>query len=652
MPPFFLDKDSGMLMPGKLILRGLLACVLFVQVCAGAPQGQAAEQGISIQKIDPPNWWVEMPGPMLLVRGEGLSGAKFTLSDTGLSIQKTVISDNGHWAQVWLQKSPAHAETVTIRVSRGEKHAEAPYTFGARKPATAGFAGFSSSDVMYLILTDRFADGDLKNDGPHAQDAASSATAAAERAKTRGWHGGDYRGIEQHLDYLQQLGVTAVWVTPPYENLGAESYHGYHATDMYRVDPHLGSMADLQSLAAALHKRGMKLVLDTVPNHVGPLHPWVQDEPAPNWLHGTAAHHIAGETNFSALIDPHATERDRIGTLDGWFVDSLPDMDTDDPAVAQYLRQNAVWWIEETGADALRIDTFPYVNREFWHGFMEEIHALYPRVTEVGEVSDESPLINSSFAGGVTRAGVDTGLYTPFDYPTFHATQNTFVNGAPMKHLADVLAQDSLYPHPDRLVPFLDNHDQKRIAEQIADPSLLRVAYAYLLTMRGTPQLYAGDEIAMKGGDDPDNRRDFPGGFPGNTQNAFTQAGRTPEQQAALEWITALTHLRREHLALACGGEQVLAANTDWLVILRDLQHERAERCDLATAANQHERVVVALHRGTGAATLDVPTKNTWAEGCKVSRSLVSGGQISASASPESLHLTANGNDVLIAACD
>jgi neopullulanase len=637
-------------MPGRMILRRLLVFALLLQISAVVALGQTTEQKVSIEKIDPPNWWVEMPAPMLLVRGEGLSGAKLSLSDARLGIAKTVVSDNGHWAQLWLTRTPARPETVTIRASRGAESTEVRYSFGARKPTSAGFAGFSSADVMYLIMTDRFADGDLKNDGPHAEDAATSAAAEAERAKPRGWHGGDYRGIEQHLDYLQQLGVTTVWVTPPYENLGAESYHGYHATDMYRVDPHWGSMEDLQALAAALHKRGMKLVLDDVPNHVGPLNPWVQDEPTPNWFHGTAEHHIAGETNFEALIDPHAPERDRVGTLDGWFVDSLPDMDTDDATVAQYLRQNAVWWIEETGADGLRIDTFPYVGREFWHDYMEELKRLYPRLTEVGEVSNADPVINSSFADGVTRAGVDTGLYTPFDYPAYHVAQDTFVKGAPMKRLAQVLGQDSLYAHPDRLVPFLDNHDQKRIAEQVPDASLRRVAFAYLLTTRGMPQLYSGDEIAMKGGDDPDNRRDFPGGFPGDAQDAFAQAGRTQEQQAEFTWIAGLTRLRHEHAALACGGEQVLAANADWLVTLRDMGHQRAERCEVPGKPNQNERVVVALHRGSGAATLDVSTKLTWADGCRVSRPLLGEGQVSAV--DDGLHFSLNGNDVLIAACE
>ena len=637
-------------MPRRMILRRLVAFVILLEISAAVAYGQAAERGISIQKIDPPNWWAQMPAPMLLVRGEGLSGATFSVSDPALRISKTVISDNGHWAQLWLAETAAKPEAVTIRASRGGESAEARFSFGARKPASAGFAGFSPADVMYLIMTDRFADGDLKNDGPHAEDAATSAAAAAERAKPRGWHGGDYHGVEQHLDYLQQLGVTAVWVTPPYENLGAESYHGYHATDMYRVDPHWGTMADLQALAAALHERGMKLVLDDVPNHVGPLHPWVQDEPTSNWFHGTAEHHIAGETNFEALIDPHAPERDRVGTLDGWFVDSLPDMNTDDATVAQYLRQNAVWWVEETGADGLRIDTFPYVGREFWHEYMAELKELYPRLTEVGEVSNADPVVNSSFAEGVTRAGVDTGLYTPFDYPMFFAAQDVFAKGAPMSKLAAVLGEDSLYPHPERLVPFLGNHDRQRIAEEVPDDSLRRVAFAFLLTTRGTPQLYAGDEIAMKGGEDPDNRRDFPGGFPGDAKDAFTRAGRTAEQEAEFGWVAGLTKLRREHGALECGGEQVLAANADWLVTVRDAGHQRPERCEGKSVEMPEERVIVALHRGGGAASLDVVTKQTWADGCRVSRPLLGDGQVTGSA--QGIHLSLNGNDVLIAACN
>ena len=257
--------------------RFAFAAVAALAWCAFAG---AQQQALGIAKIDPPNWFAALPQPMLLVQGTGLTGAKFSFSDAALHVDRAVVSENGHWAQLWLSASPAKPETVTLHASHGAATADVSYTFAARRAPgnalSAGLAGFSSRDVMYLIMTDRFADGDLANDGPNAADSADSAAAAAERAKPRGWHGGDLRGIMQHLDYLQQLGVTAVWTTPVYRNHGErDSYHGYGATDLYAVDEHYGSLDDLKALARALHARSMKLVLDTVPNHVGPANPWV-----------------------------------------------------------------------------------------------------------------------------------------------------------------------------------------------------------------------------------------------------------------------------------------------------------------------------------------------------------------------------------------
>jgi glycosidase len=607
---------------------------------------QAQMTPLKIEKVEPPNWWATMPKPMLLVRGEGLGGAAFSLSDAAIQIEKTDVSGNGHWAQLWLSASPAAAETVTLRATSEGKTVSIPYTFSALRPATDGFAGFSSRDVMYLIMTDRFADGDLKNDGPEGRSYSNSPEAAAERTKPRGWHGGDLRGIEQHLDYLQKMGITTVWTTPVYENHEDSSYHGYGATDLYQVDEHYGSLADLQSLANALHARGMKLVLDTVPNHVGPANPWVKDEPTPDWFHGTRAHHRTAETDFRALINPHAPERDKVGTLDGWFADTLPDMNTENPAVAQYLRQNAVWWIEQTGADGLRIDTFPYVNREFWHDFNGELKTLYPRLTEVGEIFNGDPVITSSFAGGVTRAGVDTGLYTPFDFPTYFALRNVFAKGEPMSKLADVLAQDALYPHPERLVPFFGNHDTTRFMDAVkGNAAWLGLAFGYVMTTRGMPEIYSGDEIAMPGGDDPDNRREFPGGFPGAPANAFEAGGRTTQQQGIYTLVSQLAAIRRAHEALQCGGEQVLASNADWIVYERDSNQATNRTC----AAG--DRVLVAIHRGAAPASLSVPLAQTWAAGCSIRRTEIGGTGSSATISGDLLTLKAAGDDVLIAAC-
>jgi glycosidase len=566
--------------------------VLTLTLSASLP----AQTALTITKIDPPNWYATLPKPMLLLRGEGFSGATFSLSDSNLKIERTETSENGHWTQLWLSASPNAPETVQVRARRGTAHTERPYRFEQRRAAGDGTAGFSASDVMYLILTDRFADGDLSNDGPLAHDQASSSAALAERARPRGWHGGDLRGIEQHLDYLQQAGATAVWPTPVYQNHSPEAYHGYHATDYYAVDEHYGSMADLQSLARDLHARGMKLVLDTVPNHVGPLHPWVKDEPAPDWFHGTLASHVAGESNFDALINPHAPDRDRDATLHGWFVDQLPDMNTDSPGVAQYLLQNAIWWIEQTGADGLRFDTFPYVDRPFWHKYMSKLKALYPNMTEVGEISNGDPEITSSFADGVTRAGVDTGLYTPFDFPLFYAARDVFGKGAPFSRIARILESDELYPHPERLVPFLGNHDNARLATVVSDVSQARLAFAFLMTTRGMPQIYVGDENSMQGGDDPDNRRDFPGGFPGATVDAFTPAGRTPEQGGMFDWVRQLAALRSRNTALACGAEQILQTTPNSMVYAR---YGSSGCSGKKTPGSDPRPMIVVLERGS-----------------------------------------------------
>lgn len=629
--------------------------LLTISACSFAAQAQTQNQTqnqpgpLAIDKVDPPNWWAAMPKPMLLLRGQGLQSARFSLSDRTLAIEKVVPSENGHWAQLWLSASPRNPETVTLRATAGTHSAEARYTFAPQRAANDGFAGFSSRDLMYLIMTDRFADGDRNNDGPDAHSAESSEAAAQERAKPRGWHGGDLQGIAAHLDYLQQLGVTTVWTTPVYENHQPGSYHGYGATDLYRVDEHYGTLDDLKSLAHALHARGMKLVLDTVPNHVGPRNPWVNDEPTPDWFHGTAAHHLKAETDFQALINPHAPERDKVGTLDGWFADTLPDMDTENPAVAQYLRQNAIWWIEQTGADGLRIDTFPYVNREFWHSFNGELKQLFPRLTEVGEVFNSDPIITSSFAGGVTRAGVDTELYTPFDFPTYFALQDVFVKGAPLSRLAAVLGEDALYPHPERLIPFIGNHDTERFATAVHSEGSLKLALAYVLTTRGMPQLYSGDEIAMQGSGDPDNRHDFPGGFSGSDHDAFTASGRTPIEQETFDWVSKLATLRRTHDALACGAQQVLAANEDWLVTLRDAG--KASGCGVTG-----ERMLVAIHRTgkseSAASTLDVKLPMTWAEGCRLAAPELQSGGATAEIQADTLHLQATGDALWLSSCN
>jgi len=559
-----------------------------------------------IQKIDPPNWWANLPSPVLLVHGEHLDHASFHVAGQGVIITKTQASDNGHWAFLWLRTKGARAQQLIIRATNSIGSAEARYPLSARKATRGLYQGFSSRDVLYLIMTDRFADGSTANDAVGGDDRG--------RTQPRGWHGGDLKGIESHLDYLQQLGVTTIWTTPVVSNAGmSQSYHGYGATDLYSVDPHFGTLSDYERLASSLHARGMKLVLDFVPNHVGVNIPWVADPPAPDWFHGTLTQHTLPTSPFRYLPDPHAAPLDSANITTGWFTDSLPDLNQENPLVTEYIIQNAIWWIETAGLDGLRLDTFPYVGRAFWSQFHNRLHALYPHLTTVGEVFTPDPTITSYFAGGAAHAGIDTGLDTPFDYPLYFTLRDVFFHGKPMSALEDTLRQDWLYPHPERLVTFLGNHDTIRfLSEPGATIANLKVAFGILATLRGMPQIYSGDEIAMRGGEDPDNRHDFPGGFNDqvSTANAFTPTGRSAEQEEVFAALQTLLRLRAQEPNLTHGQQQNIFADDTALAFLRGIQ------LTSGCTAGATQRILVIAAKNTASRTLRLRTSQTALDSC------------------------------------
>ncbi|MFZ0274048.1 MAG: alpha-amylase family glycosyl hydrolase [Acidobacteriaceae bacterium] len=582
--------------------RRLLALAAMLLVCAGSAfaaatpaieaalppcAAAAAASAPCVDKVDPPNWWTALPSPMLLLHGARLKGAKFSVTGAGVSITQSEVMSNGHYAFVWLTTRSATPQSIVIRVSTSAGSASVPFHLERR--AAAAHAGFSAADVMYLVMTDRFADGDVSNDPQ-----------PSERALPRGWHGGDFKGIEQHIDYLQQLGITTLWLTPVYDNAGGtQSYHGYSATDLYATDPHFGSLAELRQLSDALHRDKMKLVLDTVPNHIGAMHPWATDPPTPDWFHGTRADHRIASDRFQSVIDPHSTWEQQRDVTEGWFANVLPDLNQENPLVRQYLIQNVIWWVESTGADGLRYDTFPYVGRAFWQALNQELHTLYPRLTTVGEVYNGNPVITSYFAGGVVHDGIDTGLSTPFDFPMHFALRNALsqhdANASPAQHsglsaLEDVLSEDWLYPHPERLVTFLGNHDTSRFMNQPGVTAAdLKLGFALLATLRGMPQIYYGDEIAMRGSGDPDNRHDFPGGFPGDAQNAFTAAGRTPEQAEVHDWVASLLRFRQSHIVFATGEQQDLFFDESAFLFVRTPDWHKG----CGTASGDHYLVAI-----------------------------------------------------------
>ncbi len=599
---------------GRVVFSFLLVTAIpsLAPRCLAVPQSGEAATAPVVKKVEPPNWWIGLtPDLMVLLSGQRLQATKVACNLPDVIVGQTEATQGGDYLFVWLKFGrQLRSGTIVCHLTTvsGETSFELPIS--NREPTAQRFHGLSSDDVLYLIMPDRFANGDPANDEP------AEFPGTHDRAKPRSWHGGDLRGIRDHIDYLKNLGVTALWLTPVVKNGAEQDYHGYGAVDLYAVDPHLGTLGDYKELASALRQQRMKLFFDAVPNHVGPGHPWVTKPPLPDWFHGTAQNHLdtfapfknsfygkpnsTGVSNdpFEALADPHATPAMRRNITDGWFFGVLPDLNTENPVVAKYLLQNSIWWIESAGLDGLRVDTFPYVLRTFWEQWHTGLRRIYPNLTTIGEIFHPDPAVTSFFVGGRKEwDGVDTGLSTVFDFPMYFTIRDVLLHGAPAGRIANVLRQDELYSHSDWLVPFLANHDVPRFSsEPGSTPDKLLCAFALALTLRGIPQLYYGDEIAMPGGDDPDNRRDFPGGWPDDAQNAFTEEGRTPEQQKIFSAVQNLLELRRHHAALRTGKLFHVFSDDDSYLFVRQ---------------TDDERVLVIFNNGAKSRTLTIAEGNT-----------------------------------------
>jgi len=552
-----------------------------------------------VQKIDPPNWWIGFTlNPVrLLIHGSGLSGARVEAADDGLSVIGPVRV-NARGTYLFVDVKVLRGGSHLLRVVTSDGSASVPFQVMRQLPRAGRFQGFSPNDLIYLIMPDRFANGDVSNDDPEISKGLY------DRSKARYYHGGDLQGIIDHLSYLKGLGATAIWLNPVYDNVNhlnerekydgqaITDYHGYGAVDFYGVDEHLGTLAKLRELSDNAHHDGLKIILDMVANHTGPYHPWVLDPPTPTWFHGTAGHHLKETWQTWTLMDPHAPVSLRESTLNGWFADILPDLNQNDPEVKRYLIQNALWWIASTGLDGIRMDTLPYVPRAFWRDWMAAIKREYPNFRVVGEMFDGDPAVVSFFQGGRKQFdGIDTGVDALFDFPQYYAIRHAFAEGKPIREVANTLAHDWLYPNPNELVTFLGLHD---VARFMNEPGVtvagMKLAWTYLLTSRGIPMIYYGDEIGMKGGNDPDNRRDFPGGWKGDPRNAFTPNGRSAEEQEVFDRVQRLAHLRQSTRALRRG---------------RMLQLEAGEQTDVYARQELESSIIVVINNGSLPAQID-----------------------------------------------
>ncbi len=535
---------------------------LLAFVIAAALSGRAQVAAPQVIKVDPPSWWVaHSHNPVrVMIKGRNFAGARLT-APAGLRLGVPRINETGTYIFVDVQITPqAKPGRRELKITTAGGTAAAPFEVLTPLSRAGRFQGFSPADVMYLIMIDRFSDGDRSNNEP------VQSRGLYDRDNKFYYHGGDLQGVIDRLPYLKELGVTTLWLTPWYDNYDrlneielkegkpCTGFHGYNPQDFYDVEEHFGTLAKLRELVESAHKMGFKIVQDEVMNHTGPYHPWVDDLPTPTWFNGTRQKHLKNVFQTWELHDPRPVANLRKETMDGWFLDFLPDLNQDDPETASYLIQNTLWWIGITGLDGIRMDTWQYVPNSFWNKWNTAIKREYPKFTVVGEVKDGDVVHTSFFQGGVARQGIDSRLDSLLDFPLFYSLRNAFAEGKHLDEVPKTLARDYLYTNPNILVTLLGGHDDGRfMSERGATIAGLKLANAFILTTRGVPQLYYGDEIAMTGNDEPTTRADFPGGFPGDRKNAFGKEGRTREEEDLFAYIRRLTRLHTELEPLKSG---------------------------------------------------------------------------------------------------
>ena len=499
----------------------------------------------------------------LQVYGRDVRPADFSVDYPGVTVDSVARLDGSpDWQYVYLSISPeAKPGVMTLKWKEGKQTVSRKYELRQRRPMR-GAQGFDAGDVLYMVMPDRFADGNPKNN----LDKTMRHPVGADRSDLNGRHGGDLKGIADHLAYIDSLGVTAVWLNPVLENdMPGGSYHGYATTDYYRVDPRFGTNAEYAALIDTLHNHGIKTVMDMIFNHCGSGHPWFTDRPSSDWFNFPEGYE---QTNYrlSTITDPYASDYDRKLTTDGWFVEAMPDLNQRNQHLMKYLTQNSIWWIEEAGIDGIRMDTYPYADYEKMGEWISDVKREYPDFNIVGECWFAQPAGEAFWQKGTPLARgelKDPNLPVVMDFPFMILNRDMAPyrektdpwNG--LNKVYDHLALDYIYTDPLSVLRFLDNHDTERYILEVPDSlDRWKQGVALLLTLPGIPQLYYGTELLMAGDRKPGDgnvRRDVPGGFPGDDRSEFTRAGRSELQNEAYDFIATINKWRRGNVAIANG---------------------------------------------------------------------------------------------------
>ena len=533
----------------------------------------SAATQVKVTRIDPTDWYVGLKNPtlQLMVYGQNVRDAEVSVDYPNVRIDSIARLDSPNYLLIYLNLNGAQPGEMTLKIGKQK----VKYLLKQREMSGDKRMGFTNADVLYMLMPDRFA-----SSGKYTEPKAAKKLSAelnnyvVDRKQPSLRHGGDLEGIRQHLDYFNELGVTALWFTPVLENnspdneAGYSTYHGYATTDYYRVDPRFGTNAEYRQLADEAHAKGLKIVMDMIFNHCGFEHPWVKDRPSKDWfnlyewLEGKDKAHFNSDprgTKFqqtsyklTPVKDPYASDIDLKETVDGWFVPTMPDLNQRNPHVMTYLIQNSIWWIETVGIDGIRMDTYPYADAKGMARWMKTLDEEYPNFNVVGETWVTEPAYTAAWQKDSKLSKENSYLKTVMDFSFFdklsqakNEETDPWWNG--LNRLYNSFVYDYLYENPNNVMAFIDNYDTDRFLGNGKDTLALKQALALLLTVKRIPQLYYGTEILMNGTKevtDGNVRKDFPGGFPGDKKNCFTAEGRTKAENAMFRWLSNILHWR------------------------------------------------------------------------------------------------------------
>ena len=531
----------------------MLSIWLMLFICASLCSLQAQTKGSAL-KIDPPFWWTNMPTAslQLMIHGENISAYRASINKPGVTLVRQIVGDSPNYLFIYIDISPeVKPGDLPISLVNGKQLINVTYALKARVFSKDKNKGFSSADLIYLLMPDRFANGNPNNDN------VAGMFEQVDRANPNARHGGDIKGIKDHLDYLVDLGLTAVWLTPVFENdmkpvYGA--YHGYAATDLFKVDRRFGTNEEFLDLVQACHDKGLKVIMDMIHNHIGDQHWWLKDLPMKDWLHDIDKY---GTTSYRGVVqsDPYQSAYDLAKLEKGWFVKEMPDLNQKNPQLADYLIQNTLWWIEYSGVDGIRMDTYMYPYKDYMARWAKEVLAAYPSFNIVGEAWVETVAHESYWQQNLPGQGDGYESYLPSvtDFQIYFALQKAFNEEfgweTGLMRLYFALSQDRLYADPMKNVIFMENHDTERFFTTMKENKAhFKMALAFLLTTRGIPQVYYGLEMMFRMSEakgDGAKRVDMPGGWAGDARDVFTEKDRTPTEREGFDYFRKIANWRK-----------------------------------------------------------------------------------------------------------